>query len=121
MPFSGTHWWTRSDIGLCGELCWLHKDALIKRLDAALTAESDDAAALTHEMRQQQEAEVQGDLLAVERDEAALMFKAWAEGLPVMPRADIDPVAVLAVELVNAPAVNEQRGSTPGWSFGLRR
>ena len=48
---------------------WLHRDLLIKRLDAEIDTESDDSCALTHEQRQQAEAEVMADLLSVERDE----------------------------------------------------
>jgi hypothetical protein len=51
---------------------WLHRDALIAKLAAEIDAEADDAAALTHEARQQREAEVMGDLLSVERDESFL-------------------------------------------------
>ncbi|OSI79310.1 hypothetical protein BSZ21_01530 [Bradyrhizobium canariense] len=36
-----------------------------------------------------------GDLLAVERDEAALVWPAQAQGLPVEHRADINPLALL--------------------------
>jgi hypothetical protein len=93
-------------------VCWLHKDSLIKRLDAEIDAESDDAAALTHEARQQREAEVLGDLLANERDEAEFVWQAQSQGLPVEHRADINPVALLGVRLVTAPAINE-RGTSP--------
>ena len=82
---------------------WLHKDALIKRLDAEIDTEADDAAALSHEARQKAEAEVQSDLLAVERDESALVFKAWADGLPCEHRSDCSPLALLGLRLVTAP------------------
>ena len=83
--------------------CWLHKDALIKRLDAEIDAEADDKAALTHEARQKAEAEVMGDLLSVERDEAALTWRAIDDKLPVEFRSDINPIAVLQVQLVTVP------------------
>ena len=54
-------------------IVWLHRDALTKRLDAEIDSESDGAAALTQDARKQQENVVQGDLLVVERDEAALV------------------------------------------------
>jgi hypothetical protein len=57
-------------------------------------------APLTHEARQRREAEVMGDLLAVERDEAALMWRAMAERLPVEHRPDVNPVALLGLRLV---------------------
>jgi len=40
-----------------GLLAWIFKDALIAALDREIDAESDDAAALSHEERQQREAE----------------------------------------------------------------
>ena len=84
----------------------LHRDALIKRLDAEIDAESDDAAALTHEARKQQEAVVLGDLLAVERDEAALVWRAMSERLPVDHRADCAPQAILQCMVVTAPRLD---------------
>ena len=86
-------------------IAWLHRDALIKRHDAEIDTESDDAAALTHEARKQQEAVVMGDLLAVERDEAALVWRAMDERLPVDHRADCAPQAILQCMVVQAPRV----------------
>ena len=60
---------------------WLEKEALIKRLDAEIDGERDDQAALSHEAREKAEAEVMGDLLDIERHEAALAFAAWQHGL----------------------------------------
>jgi hypothetical protein len=67
---------------------------------------------LTHEARQQQDAEVQGDLLAVESDESALVWRAMHERLPVEHRADINPVALLSVRLVTAPRASPS-GNSP--------
>lgn len=44
-------------------LTWAIKDALFKQLDARILEEADDAAALSIEARDQQAAEVSGDLL----------------------------------------------------------
>jgi hypothetical protein len=99
-------------------LVWLNKDALIKRLDAKIDAEADPKAALSHEARQQQEAEVMGDLLACERDEAALVWQAQSQNLPVEHRGDINPVALLGVRIVTAPAVNRQ-GTSPMHAYDI--
>lgn len=56
------------------------------------------------------------DLLQNERDEAALMFKGWADGLPIDPRPDLDPVAILNVTLV-AASRELASGTSPGHSF----
>jgi hypothetical protein len=86
-------------------IAWLHRDALIAALDREITTESDDKAALSHDARQQRETVVLGDLLAVERDESALVWKAMDEGLPVEHRADCAPQAILQCMIVIAPRV----------------
>jgi hypothetical protein len=91
---------------------WLHRDQLIAALDRQIDSESDDGAALTHEAREQQAAEVQGDLMSTERDEATLMFRGWADGLSILPRPDLAPAALLNVQLVTPPAINTS-GSSP--------
>jgi hypothetical protein len=82
---------------------FVHKAALLASLDALVSEEADDYAALTHEARQQQEAEVQGDLLATERNESALVWQAMAEEPPVEHRNDCSPQAILQCRLVTAP------------------
>lgn len=82
--------------------CWLHKDALIAALDREIATESDDKAALTQDARAKAEAEVLGDMLAVERDEAALVWRAMGERLPVEHRADCSAQAILQIGLVAA-------------------
>jgi hypothetical protein len=86
-----------------GLFAWLHKDALIAALDKLVTEESDDAAALSHVEREKREAEVLGDLLDIERQEATLIWQALDQRLPVEHRSDISPVALLAVQIVTAP------------------
>ena len=102
-------------------VAWLHKDALIAALDREIASEADDKAALSHEARQKAEAEVQGDLLAIERDECALVWQARSENLPAEHRADVSVVALLSITLVTAPRVNETPGTTPGLSWPWRR
>jgi hypothetical protein len=96
-------------------IAWLHRDTLIAALDREIDTEADDDFALSPEARQQQEAETMGDLLAIERDESALVWRAQAEKLPVEHRADCSPLAVLSVKLVAAPAA-ANGGTSPGWS-----
>ena len=49
-------------------VAWLHRDLLIKRLDAEIDAEADDPASLSHADREVRAAEAEADLLATERD-----------------------------------------------------
>ena len=100
-------------------IAWLHKDALIKRFDELIDAEADDACALSREAREKAEAEVMGDLLAVEREESFFVWQAQAQGLPIEHRADISPLALLGVALVTTPRA-EAPETTQGYSWPRR-
>jgi hypothetical protein len=78
---------------------WTFKEVLISKLAAEIDGEADDAAALSHEAREKAEAELMADLLDIERQEAALVWR--AEGLE--HRSDISPIALLGLRLVTAP------------------
>ena len=91
---------------------WLHRDGLIAALDREITSEADDKAALSHEARGKAEAEVMGDLLSVEREEAELTWLAQSQGLPVEHRADTSPIAVLGLKLV---AVTNGHAEPSSW------
>ena len=81
-------------------VAWLCTDSLIKRLDAEIDAESDDASALSPEMRHQRAAEVAADLLETERIESELV---WASEGKIEHRSDISPAALLRARLLTAP------------------
>jgi hypothetical protein len=83
-----------------GTFAWLHKDALIAKLDAEIDGESDDKAALSQTDRELRSAELMSDLLMIEREESALTWRAIAEQMPISFRADISPAALLAVSVV---------------------
>ena len=57
-------------IDVAGLIAFLHKSELIAALDREIDAEADDKAAMSHEARQKAEAEVMGDLLDTEMQEA---------------------------------------------------
>ena len=99
--------------------CWLHKDSIIKKLDAEIDAVADDAAALSSEEHAKRLAEAQGDLLATERDESWWDWKAQSEGLPVERRADASPAAILQCMVVAAPKHSSNGGSSPSMSFDI--
>ncbi len=96
-----------------GLFAFVHKTALLASLDALVSEEADDDAALSHEERQQQEAEVMADLLSTECDEAALIWSAMAQGLPATHRVDCAPAAILQCRLITAPAVSASVGTSP--------
>jgi hypothetical protein len=108
-------------IDVVGLMASLLKPALISFLDTLVDAESDDPAALSHVARQQREAEAMGDLLAVERDESALVWMAQAQGLAIEHRSACAPEAILGCRLITAPRANETPETTMGLSWPMRR
>uniref|UniRef100_UPI0012DC6129 hypothetical protein n=1 Tax=Bradyrhizobium sp. URHD0069 TaxID=1380355 RepID=UPI0012DC6129 len=73
---------------------FVHKDALLASLDTLVSEEADDAAALSATERETRAAVVMGDLLAVEYDEARLVWQAQADKLPSEHRSDCAPQAI---------------------------
>ncbi len=71
------------------------------KLEAAIEEESDDSAALTDEQRAEKIAQIDGDLLAVERQEAEAVWLAQRQGLGVEHRPDISTLALLGLEMVS--------------------
>jgi hypothetical protein len=106
-------------VDVVGLFACLLKPAMISFLDAMVDAEQDDAAALTHEQRQKAEAEVMGDLLAVEREECALVWQAQAQGLPCEHRSDISPLALLGLRLVTTPRAPDGPSSPERAGYNL--
>ena len=99
---------------------WRNKEAMLAKLDAEINTEADDRSALTHEAREKAEAEVMGDLLDIERQEAALCWAAMDERLPIEFRADCDPRAILGVGLVVVPRATELPPTSTGLSWPWR-
>jgi hypothetical protein len=75
-------------------LAWLHRDTLIAKLEAEITARADDKAALSDAERRKREADLWSQMLDAERAECA--FVAMAKG-DVLHREDVDPRALLAL------------------------
>jgi hypothetical protein len=94
-------------------IAYLLKPQLIAALDREIDAEADDPASLSHTDREVRAAEVQADLVEVERVEAELVFEAWSKNLPVEHRSDVSPLALLGVRLVTSP-----RAAPAGTSVG---
>jgi hypothetical protein len=67
----------------------------VKALEAETDALASDRDSLTDAQRAAKEAEIEADLVAVQREEIALIAKAAADGLHIASRADCDPRAVL--------------------------
>jgi hypothetical protein len=93
-------------------MTWLLKPALIAALEKEIDAVADDAAALTPEQRQVKVAELMRDILSIEREESALVWRAQAQGLPCEHRKDISPLALLGLRLVTKPDQPRPSGSS---------
>ncbi|MBR0870041.1 hypothetical protein JQ633_06710 [Bradyrhizobium tropiciagri] len=104
-----------------GLVAWLFRDQLVAALEREIDAAADDAAALTREQREVQEAAVLQDILAIERREVALIFVAEAQGTIIDFRPDTSPQALLGVRLVTAP--RQASGSSPehAWDVAYGR
>jgi hypothetical protein len=107
-----------------GLLCWLFKDELLAKINAAIDEIADDKVALSQAQREQMEAQISSDALAIERSECALIWHAEARGEVIDFRADTSPQSLLGLTLVNRPRANPSPGTSPQHAFdiiGLRR
>jgi hypothetical protein len=78
-------------------VAWLHRDALIARLEEEIDAQADDAKALSDEARSTKTAEIRSAILTAEREEEAIIRLIEQEGAEFERRADADPRAILSV------------------------
>ena len=78
-------------------LFWLHKEALIQRIEAEIDAVSDDGAALTAQDRKKQLETIDRDRLALQREEDHWVSVAIEAGVAVLRRPEADPRAVLGL------------------------
>ena len=73
-------------------------------LETMVDVETNDQNALGHDERQKREADLQQKLLDTQRQEAYLVWKAQAQGMPAEHRADCHPLAILGGRLVTISA-----------------
>jgi hypothetical protein len=86
---------------ILGLVAWtVGAERLIGALEVLIDAAADDDVALSDVDRATQIETLRSDLLVAQRDEAALVDYAMAQGIPAHHRSDIDPLAVLAVEIL---------------------
>ena len=57
-----------------GLLCWSLPDQILSKINAALDEVSDDEHALDQQQREEMEAQISSDMLAIERNEAACIW-----------------------------------------------
>lgn len=103
-PLQTTGYQTAPALNVPAMLAWLAgRKTMLARLEAEIDALADDAAALPAE-RGGLLAELRAKLLDAERREAALLDAAAEAGLHIEPRADMDPAALLSIEIQEAAA-----------------
>jgi hypothetical protein len=83
-----------------GLICWLMAGPMAAEIDKLIEAEADDENAATAEEREVRLAELERERLAIERQEAAIVWSMQEAGEAVEHRDDISPLAVLGLELV---------------------
>lgn len=86
-------------------VAWALGPALVAAIEREIDEIADDERALSAEQRRARLDEIAADMLAVEREEEALIEMAEAEGLVVHRRSDADPRAVLGLTTPNAVPV----------------
>ena len=86
-------------------MVWLHRDALVARLEAEVDELADDAAALTDVQRATKERQIAAAALEVERRIEGLIELSEREGAPISRDDSADPRAVLGLaSTLPAPA-----------------
>jgi hypothetical protein len=71
---------TEPTVDVFGVLCWLWSDQILKKINAALDeAAEGDKHALDQRQREEMEAQISSDMLAIERSECALIWHAEAK------------------------------------------
>jgi hypothetical protein len=78
-------------------LFWLHREALIQKIEAQIDEISDDQNALTAEQRNAQISEIDRDRLAIQREEEFWVSSAIDDGTNILRRPEADPRAVLGL------------------------
>ena len=78
-------------------LFWLHRDAIVEKIEAQIDVIADDQNSLTKEQREEQIREIDQDRLTIQRDEEHWVSKANADGMTMLRRPDADPRAVLGL------------------------
>ena len=98
---------------------YLNRDALLKDLDAEITALSakSDATAMTIEEKAL--ADIASKALAVDRELSELIWKAQADNLPIEFRSDANPLALLGRRLVTVAPTKELPPTTPGHAYDV--
>jgi hypothetical protein len=103
---------TTEDIDFFGLICWLLKDEMLSKINAAFDETADDKHALSRAQREQVEAQIAGDELEIHRRICAVVWHADAEGEIIDFPENTPPQALLGLQLVQETRA-EARGTSP--------
>ena len=99
---------------------FLNQDRIIAALDDDIAARAQDDEALDPDQKERALATLAEERLTLDAEIAELVFGAHADGVSgIELRSDTHPLAVLSLALVTVPRA--EPGSTPGYSWDLRR
>ena len=92
-------------------LCWLLKDQMQAKIDAGFDEIADDRAALSQAQREEVEAQISADMLAIERAECGLIWIAESRGEVLDFRSETSPMAALGIALQIVPRADQPQTS----------
>lgn len=78
-------------------LCWAFQDQIVKAIGAEIDRRSNDTEALSTEQRQHSVTQLKAEILAIERQEEAVITAASERGAKIIRRVEADPRAVLGL------------------------
>jgi hypothetical protein len=105
-----------------GFMCWLMRDEIIRKMEKEIDGAVDPAnEALSYEERERRNSEIGLDLLDIERQEAAAVWLAQSQGLPVEHRADCSPMAILQIQLRTVTGNGHDGPSTTTFAYNIVR
>ena len=82
---------------MLGLFCYVHGDALIRKMEADIDELADDEGSLSDEEKAQRERQILAGILEIERVEEAAIEQLEVSGVPIARRDDADPRAVLGL------------------------
>ena len=92
----------RDEVDLLAVISWLAPKNLLAAFKAELESRPQQANAMPAAEREQRVCELSASLLVLERHEAALL----SEANDMLPRPDMDPVALLGVQIISKEAAS---------------
>jgi hypothetical protein len=94
-----------------GLMCWLFRDQMIAKINAGFDEIADDKVALGAQQREEMEAQINSDMLSIERSECSLVWHAAEGGEIIDFRPLTTPAAAIGVALRSVPRGDQPQSS----------